>query len=235
VVDLFTGFSKSIEYFLSKGYSKSEMYITTWGPGDKTKASDQTHSKEYLTYLRAFTEAVLKYTGASKFNVISHSMGVTLGRRVIKGGVVNAASQPFNLGPSLANMVDTYIGIAGATWGLVTCYTLPMYATCNSLNGFYPGYAVGPMGMSKYLQELNDNQIKEGDHVFSIFSTQDDLIGFGDIVWGRYTSVWPTVDAQKTYNFDIKCHMMLRDQTANDQYNLITQHKFSSPTFLSAE
>jgi Lipase (class 2) len=46
------------------GYSKSEMYITTWGPGDKTKASDQTHSKEYLTYLRAFTEAVISYTGA---------------------------------------------------------------------------------------------------------------------------------------------------------------------------
>ena len=38
--DLFTGFSKTIEYFLSKGYKKSELYITTWGPGDKTKAQD---------------------------------------------------------------------------------------------------------------------------------------------------------------------------------------------------
>lgn len=192
---LFTGFSKTIEYFLSKGYSKSEMYITTWGPGDKDKASDQTHTKEYLTYLRAFTEAVLAYTGAAKINIISHSMGVTLGRRVIKGGQVNAAAMPFNLGVSLANKVDTFIGIAGATWGLTICYELPMYATCNSLNGFYPGYAVGPMGMSNYLQELNNDQIKEGSHVFSIFSTQDDLIGFGDIVWGRYTSVWPTVEA----------------------------------------
>jgi triacylglycerol lipase len=161
--DLFTGFSKTIEYFLSMGYSKSEMYITTWGPGDKTKASDQTHSKEYLTYLRAFTEAVIAYTGADKINVISHSMGVTLGRRVIKGGKVNAAASPFNLGPSLANKVDTFIGIAGATWGLTTCYLLPAYATCNNLNGFYPGYAIGPMGMSKYLQELNDDQIREGN------------------------------------------------------------------------
>jgi len=150
-VDLLTGFSKSIEYFLSMGYSKSEMYITTWGPGDKTKAPDQTHSKEYLTYLRAFTEAVIAYTGTEKIDIISHSMGVTLGRRVIKGGKVNAAANPFNLGPSLANKVDTFIGIAGATWGLTTCYLLPAYATCNSLNGFYPGYAIGPMGMSKYL------------------------------------------------------------------------------------
>ena len=38
--ELFTGFSKSIEYFLSMGYSKSELYITTWGPGDKSKATD---------------------------------------------------------------------------------------------------------------------------------------------------------------------------------------------------
>lgn len=129
--DLFTGFSKSIEYFLSMGYSKSELYITTWGPGDKDKAPDQTHSKEYLTYLRAFTEAVIAYTGAEKINIIGHSMGVTLGRRVIKGGKVTAAATPFNLGPSLANKVDTFIGLAGATYGLTTCYMVPMFATCN--------------------------------------------------------------------------------------------------------
>jgi len=41
--------------------------------------------------LRAFTEAVLNYTGAEKINVISHSMGVTLSRRVIKGGIVKAS------------------------------------------------------------------------------------------------------------------------------------------------
>ena len=237
VEGLFTGFSKSIEYFLEQGYSKSEMYITTWGPGDKSKASDQTHSKEYLEYLRAFTEAVLAYTGAEKINVISHSMGVTLGRRVIKGGRVNGASMPFNLGPSLANKVDTFIGIAGATWGLTTCYELPWYATCNSLNGFYPGYAIGPMGMSKYLQELQDDIIKEGNHVFALFSIMDDLIGFGDIVWGRYTSVWPTVDAEKIYNFDIDCHMKLRDDTADVQFNLVTKHTFTgeNPSFLKLE
>jgi hypothetical protein len=52
-------------------------------------------------------------------------MGVTLGRRVIKGGQVNAAEQPFDLGPSLASKVDTYVGIAGANWGLTTCYMIP--------------------------------------------------------------------------------------------------------------
>jgi len=29
-----TGFTDSIEYFISKGYTKGELYITTWGSGD---------------------------------------------------------------------------------------------------------------------------------------------------------------------------------------------------------
>lgn len=54
-------------------------------------SSQNTHSEEFLTYLRAFTEAVMKYTGAEKIDVVSHSMGVTLGRRVIKGGLVKGS------------------------------------------------------------------------------------------------------------------------------------------------
>ena len=111
-------------------------------------------------------------------------MGVTLGRQVVKGGKVNAAENPFDLGPSLANKVDTFIGIAGANWGLATCYELPEYQTCNKNNGFYPGYAVGPLGLSKYLTDLNKNSIKEGSHVYALLSTFDDLILYGDLVWG---------------------------------------------------
>jgi hypothetical protein len=29
-----TGFTESIEYFLANGYTKGELYITTWGPGN---------------------------------------------------------------------------------------------------------------------------------------------------------------------------------------------------------
>jgi triacylglycerol esterase/lipase EstA (alpha/beta hydrolase family) len=103
-------------------------------------AAFNTHSKEYLTYLRSFTEAVLKYTGAEKINIVGHSMGVTLGRGVIKGGQINnGADYPFDLGPSLADKVDTFIGIAGANYGLVTCGMTPVLDTCNWENGFYPG------------------------------------------------------------------------------------------------
>jgi triacylglycerol lipase len=154
---------------LSKGYSKGELYVTTWGTGNEDDSSKQTHSKEYLEYLRAFTEAVIAYTGASKIDIIGHSMGVTLGRRVIKGGRVNSDS--FDLGVALTNKVDAFVGIAGANWGLTTCYELPMYQTCNNNNGFYPGYMAGPVGLSDYLSELNNDKTREGSFVASILST----------------------------------------------------------------
>lgn len=47
----------------------------------------RTHSCETLTYLKKFAEAVLKYTGAEKIDVISHSMGVTVARKVVIGGM----------------------------------------------------------------------------------------------------------------------------------------------------
>lgn len=138
-------------------------------------------------------------------------MGVTLGRRVIKGGEVKGTANPFNLGASLANKVDTFIGIAGANWGLATCYTFPTYATCSALDGFYPGFMIGPVGLSTYLKELNDDTVKEGDHTFALLSTADDLIMYGDLVFGKFTSEWPTLDATKIYK--TLGHMDLRDKT----------------------
>jgi len=126
----------------------------------------------------------LEYTGAPKVSIISHSMGVTLGRRVIKGGIVTAALIPFNLGAPLTKRVDTFVGIAAADLGLADCYLMPEIPTCNPLNGFYPGYAIGPLGLSTYLYDLNEDKHREGQHVFSICSTCDELIKYGDIVWG---------------------------------------------------
>lgn len=128
----------------------------------------------------------MAYTGADKVDIISHSMGVTLGRRVIKGGKVKSDS--LDLGAALTSRVDTFVGIAGANWGLAICFSDPLPATCSAKNGFYPGYMIGPMGLSDYLSELNNDKTKEGSYVASILSTFDDLILFGDLVYGKYTS-----------------------------------------------
>jgi len=65
------------------------------------------------------------------------------------------------------------------------------------------------MGLSSYLYELNKDSIKEGTYTFGLLSTKDDLIGYGDLVWGQFTSEWPTMD--KSIISDILCHMDLRD------------------------
>ena len=169
----------------------------------------------------------MKYTGAEKISVISHSMGVTLARRVIKGGWINYDTAPFDLGPSLGPKVDTFIGIAGGNWGIANCVIGPnILPTCNALNGYYPGYAIGPLGLSTYLRDLNNDYNREGDHVISIFAYTDEMAGYGGLIYGRYTSLWPTVDKSKTFNFILNCHVKLRDETTADQYNLVTNHEF---------
>ena len=108
-----TGFRTSIEFLINKGYKTSELYITTWGNGNSLEAALRYHSKAYITYLRAFVEAVLKYTGKGKINIISHSMGVTLARKVIKGGSAYDALDggDYEVGSSLSSSVDVFIGI----------------------------------------------------------------------------------------------------------------------------
>jgi len=73
-------------YLIAQGWDKSELYTTTWGSADLNQAQNNFHSKKNIMYLRAFTEAVLAYTKAKEIYVIGHSMGVTLARKVVKGG-----------------------------------------------------------------------------------------------------------------------------------------------------
>jgi triacylglycerol lipase len=92
-------------------------------------------------------EAVLQYTGAEKVDIIGHSMGVTFGRAVIKGGIITAADNPIGLGPPLTNYVDTFVGLAGANYGIYWC-SWTGGPICNMKNGYYPGIGEGPIFLS---------------------------------------------------------------------------------------
>ena len=143
-------------------------------------------------------------------------MGVTLGRRVVKGGTFIGSVTGVNLGPSLAPKVNNFIGIAGANWGLYNCMMMSVIATCNPINGFYPGM-MSSVSLSKHFAEMNNDGIQEGIKTYAFFSTADELIGGGDKVFGRYTSEWPT--SQKSKISSTLSHMNMRDKTAADQYN----------------
>ncbi len=84
-------------------------------------ASQTAHSAAYTQYVRQFIEAVLKYTNADYVNIVAHSMGVTLSRKAIKGGVGKDGLNSYDLGPALTNKVRNYFSLAGANFGLKDC------------------------------------------------------------------------------------------------------------------
>ncbi len=227
--DIPLGWSASIRLFIDQGYTPAELYATTWGPADPAEAADQVHSWAYLSRVRAFIEAVLAYTGAARIDVVAHSMGVTLARKAIKGGPVEdpQTGRWRDLGPPLTGRVDAFVGIAGANRGLANCFAAVWTApTCSADSGFFPGYLGfgGLWGVSRFLSELNDAAHFEGDRVYSIWSTSDQVVGYGGVVYGRYTSRIPGQDDEKVYHGYPYGHFCTRDLSAPVQLQMVREH-----------
>lgn len=225
-----SGFSTSIQHFLKNGYRPSELYATTWGPVDALQSSQQYHSRAHLTRVRAFLQAVLDYTGAAQIDVIGHSMGVTLLRKAVQGGPASdlLAGGDYDLGPSLAPRVDTFVGIAGSNRGLTLCYTSPAVPTCGATNGFYPGTMIGllgPYGVSRFLDDINTSGRREGRYIYSIWSTADEVIGGGDLVWGRFTSQIPGQDGELRLSGIPYGHMNSKNLTVEQQLRMVRDHQ----------
>lgn len=225
----YNGWVKSFNYFKSKGYKNSELYATTWGDANMANASQHTHSKEYLLYLRKFFEAVLAYTGAEKVDVIAHSMGVTLARKVIKGGLAydEQTNTYFDLGIPLTDKVDAFVGIAGANKGLTSCFVSGTNVpTCNDKTGFYPGNANGT-GMSAFLTDLNRSVGYEGAYVYSIWSAVDEVVCCGCLVYGQNTCRIPGQRGEKSYLTIPYGHFGVKDYTTAVQYNMVVNHRIN--------
>ncbi|AKQ64979.1 lipase [Myxococcus hansupus] len=214
--DSAAGWEKSIEHFASQGYKPSEMYAMTWGPQNPMLASQQHHSREYKEEVRAFIQAVKEYTGAEKVDVIGHSMGVTLARKAIQGGDgfdPYPGGGSYDLGAPLTGSVDTFVGIAGANQGLASCVlTGDLLPTSNRQTGLHP--------QSAFLKDLNAESGFEGEHVYSIWSQSDQVIGMG---LAKYTSPIPGQDGQKVYN--TYGHFGSRDLSVETQLEMIKDHK----------
>jgi len=167
------------------------------------------HSYEHLTFLRSFLEAVLDYTKAPYVNVIGHSMGVTLARKIIKGGIANdeLIGGKYDLGEPLTKRIQVFVGLAGANYGLTSCYSsgtsLP---TCGMTNGFFPGQPPF-VSRSSFLEDLDNNRAKEGSWVVTGRSPYDEIIGGECIVWGKYTTRIKGQDEEvKQFIILLVCH-----------------------------
>ncbi len=224
-----SGWTESLNYFLNQGYTQAELYAFTWGDADASSAGNNYHSKEYVIHVRKFIEAVLAYTGASKVDIVAHSMGVTLSRKAVKGGSgfdPNDGGSYF-VGAALSNSVDTFIGIAGGNQGLVNCYYASSVPTCDDVNGFYPGYLwgwYGPYGVSDYLVDLNATSAYEGDYRYSIWSAADQIVGYSCLVYGVNTCKLPIQTGQKAYSTAPYGHFNVKDLPTAVQYQMLVNH-----------
>ena len=191
------------------------MYVMTWGPHDPNTATQNHHTREIVLRHHRFIKAVLEYTGASQIHVISHSMGVTIARKAVKGGQAIDVVGTYDIGESFASKVKVFVGLAGANLGLTSCYNGgTIYPTCSNVDGFNPG-SLPSSGPSKYLADLK-NGGKEGDKVYTVWSKSDSIIGIGATVWGKITCQIPGQDQEVVKSGFEWDHFAIRDKTGSD-------------------
>jgi len=220
------GWNASVAYFQSQGYSNAELYGTTWGPADPLQSGLQEHSRANVLFVRHFLESVIAYTGASKIDVVSHSMGVTLARKAIVGGSAKDLDGTYQVGTALGAKVDTFVGIAAANLGLSSCFGTPGVPTCGDVDGFYPGalFFGSVVDLSQFLVDLQNRAGGEGSFRFAMFSLVDEVIGGGDLVYGQYTSRIPKETGEVVFTTAPYGHFGLKTLTADVQLRLVTQH-----------
>uniref|UniRef100_A0A914W1K4 Uncharacterized protein n=1 Tax=Plectus sambesii TaxID=2011161 RepID=A0A914W1K4_9BILA len=200
-----TTFRGVADHFVSKGYLQSELYATTWGDAGKTKIPLVSLNCAYVKQVRNLIIAVRQYTG-QQVDVIGYSMGSPVARKAILGGYCVDTRE--NLGAPLTDMVDTFIGVAGANYGSALCI-IPIPGTCNQQNGLSCG--------SQFLTDINRQSRYEGRHIYAIYSTGDDVVGYQTC--GQVASAIPGMDGgvQKTglKHNDVVLH------TSEEQYQFI--------------
>ncbi|GMT35338.1 hypothetical protein PFISCL1PPCAC_26635, partial [Pristionchus fissidentatus] len=245
-----TGWNKQIEHFLGAGYSMVEMYGLTHGHRNVAVALANRFTCEMFMGVRRNIEAVIDYTQTDKIDVISHSMGVTIARAAILGGTVHFTDETCHLGKSLASKVDTFIGIAGANYGVCYCsnYLLMLHRACTN-DAFATGICrVGndtdedmkinaPINCalegvscdnpySSVLRQLNDRNERVADFTVSTWTTNDEIIGPTNMAWGKRTSHIPLSDL--TIEYGELSHGQIKDLTAAHQLALITMHSLDA-------
>ncbi|CAI5455744.1 unnamed protein product [Caenorhabditis angaria] len=231
------GWNGLLEYFLARDYSLSELYGITYGDRNIMSSFNRKFDCETLMMHRRFIESVLQYTKSEKVNIIAHSMGVSIARKVIQGGIFEFNDEKCDLGANIANSIETFIALAGANYGMCPCEAAISFAACGTKTGFFPGECpsstcssqevseemnkCATVKYSQFLTSLNENQDNKKDAMFvaSFWSDDDEVLGKGNMVWGKHTSLVPNSDIKKIYR-GLK-HLEMKTLTAADQYNLI--------------
>ncbi|GMR45625.1 hypothetical protein PMAYCL1PPCAC_15820, partial [Pristionchus mayeri] len=169
-------------HYRNRGYTWAEMYATTYDNpgGDNMKWMKYTMKCEHVRKVRFLIEAVHQYTGRP-VDVVAFSMGVPISRKAILGG--QCVDNNSDLGHRLTGIMGTYVGVSGPNKGVAPvmmgipyalCAMSPMIPVCNPVDGLFSGFC--PF-KSRFLDDINRHHHYEGQRVYSIGSTMDEVVG----------------------------------------------------------
>ncbi len=175
------------QHLADNGYSPSEL----WGlgyqgdqcdlPADQTLRARIGHSHQAnVPDLRRFVEAVLAYTGASKVDIVGHSMGATLAREWMRQDRAHTK-------------VRRLVSIDGPHGGIINCSPDPLnFYQLPGSGGFTPdaelcqelGAADTPFlqrlnssaGLGEMLRAVRVLALRNADTSFVYFPTQDGVL-----------------------------------------------------------
>lgn len=164
----------------ARGYTDAQIYRPSWG--SKTCPACNDHSGSEETPVANALNAAIGSSCTGKVDVIGHSMGVTLlAREIVK--------------LNLSAKVDTFVGIAGAYRGLLSCGVYPFNvatATCGA-----QGLSVGsPLLDGIYAKKL-------AAKTYSIKSWIDEIVcSMGScLVYGVHSSSIAGENASHTFAY----------------------------------
>ncbi len=221
---LYGGWEAVLPSYLQQDFRSAELYGTTYGEPTTTTADAYLHDQANLMQVRSMIEAVLEYTGSDSVHIVAHSLGVTLARRAILGGIeLDTNGEVYEIGEALTDSVEVFVGIAGANLGLASC-TFATTDVCNDTLGLYPGtWSNGQLsGQSDILQTINASTHYEGNWVYSIWGEADGLLGedtaLDCLLYGFNSCQIPGQDGE--YNEYLN-HFAIRDRSASQQIHML--------------
>uniref|UniRef100_A0A0K0EQ30 Lipase n=1 Tax=Strongyloides stercoralis TaxID=6248 RepID=A0A0K0EQ30_STRER len=239
-----SGWSSVLSTLMKFGYTSSSLYAYTYGDRNINLAINRQIDCNLIIQANKFIDAVLQYTGAEKIDVVGHSMGVSIARKAIIGGVVENDNKYCATLPSLVDKIRNFISISGAHYGMCLCSKDISYVSkaCSMDNGFYSGTRCSSgknndttcnsfrltegecttEDYSKFLKDINDKNIKEGERILSIWSEDDQILGSKNFVWGRKTSLHPFSDNEII--FFNKTHHETKNDSGLYIYKFIEQN-----------
>uniref|UniRef100_A0A915E724 Lipase n=1 Tax=Ditylenchus dipsaci TaxID=166011 RepID=A0A915E724_9BILA len=203
-------------YFQTKGYAEEDLYATSYGPtGRPVSGFDGGTLKcSYAKAIRQLIQAVSAYR-KSPVDLITYSMGVVISRKAVLGG--DCVDTGEDLGASLTNTINTFIGIAGPNHGAVVCSGFASFdpaGSCNRKNGMACN--------SAFINDINSRQRYEGKKIYVIQSVPDMIVGNYVCTGSKLTT---EIDgADKSYTSYGMSHTTVWILTASRQYQLISSN-----------